>query len=190
VKLVSAEAILGLAAAIVAIGGGVFAAYRGFTRWYSRTIGSRRHLAKRLNQLAAGVTTRWVEDRLGTPAFAREFRSPRPEVTPGIRELVYRDRHAWIQVLVDGHDAVIRFSITVTDPRFRFQVSDLASGQLTAKLAHTSFADVRTHLGPRGKSLRIGAHNREYAEAYWFGNPGTTSGTCSLTTTWVRGASP
>lgn len=23
-----------------------------------------------------------------------------------------------------------------------------------------------------GRSLRIGAHNHEYAEAYWFGNPG------------------
>ena len=66
----------------------------------------------------------------------------------------------------------MRFAITVTDPRFRFQVRDLTNYQLEAKLGRTSFAAVDAQVEPQGRSLRIGAHNYEYAEAYWFGNPG------------------
>jgi hypothetical protein len=172
VKLSSAEAILGLAAAIVAIAGGALAAYRGLAAMYGRTVGSRRRLSKRLNQLAGGVTIRWVEDRLGGPAFVREFKTTHTASWLGHRELVYRNKHAWIQILADEHDAVVRFSVTVTDPKFRFQISDLTSGQLNAKLGRTSFSSVQTPLQPLGRSRRVGAHNFEYAEAYWFGNPG------------------
>jgi hypothetical protein len=172
VTLSSAQAVLGLAAAIVAIGGGAFGAYRGLAALYGRTIGSRRRLSNRLDQLAAGATTRWVEERLGGPAFVREFRPQGIAGNPGPRELVYRDRHAWVQILVDEHQAVVRFSITVTDPRFRFQINDLTVGQLTAKLGRTSFSGAHSQIEQQGRSLRIGAHSYEYAEAYWFGNPG------------------
>jgi hypothetical protein len=118
------------------------------------------------------VTIRWVEDRLGGPAFVREFRPPGIPGRLGQRELVYRAKHAWIQVLVDEHEAVVRFSVTVTDPRFRFQISDLTLGKLTAKLGRTSFSGTHSQIEQQGRSLRIGAHNFEYAEAYWFGNPG------------------
>jgi hypothetical protein len=86
------------------------------------------------------------------------------------RELVYREKHAWLQVLSDEHDAVVRFSITVTDPRFRFQAGNLTNDHLKVRLGHSSFADIRAVVEPQGRKLRIGAHNREYAEAYWFGN--------------------
>ena len=85
---------------------------------------------------------------------------------------MYYTRHAWVQVLADTDDAVVRFSVTVTDGRLRFQIRDLTNDQLTARLGHTRFADAHTQLEPQGQSLRIGAHNHEYAEAYWFGNPG------------------
>ena len=68
--------ILGTAAAIVAIGGGALALCRGAMAWYRRSIGSRQILTARLNQLAAGVTTRWVEERLGPPAFVGDFQLP------------------------------------------------------------------------------------------------------------------
>lgn len=55
-------------AAILAAAAGL---YRWCASWYRRTIGSRRAVVLRLNQLAAGVTTRWVEQRFGTPAFVR-----------------------------------------------------------------------------------------------------------------------
>ncbi len=208
---------LGVAAPIVIVGGGVLGVYQAAARIYNRTVGSRRDLARRLNQLAAGVTLRYVEERFGTPAFARTIvlprRSPSEEAArshkrtlrelaliltdasatasssqattgtgdaqegapPGgqsFREWVYREKHAWIQVLADENDAVVRFSITVTDPRFKFSVRDLTWGYLAVRLGHSRFADVQAGLSPGGRSLRIGAHSHEYAEAYWFGNPG------------------
>lgn len=51
----SAAAVLGVAAGV----------YRWSLSCYRRTIGSRRDVSHRLNPLAAGVTTRWVEERLG-----------------------------------------------------------------------------------------------------------------------------
>jgi len=42
-----------------------------------------------------------------------------------LRELIYRTKHAWIKILADENDTTARFSITVTDPRFRFPVRDL-----------------------------------------------------------------
>jgi hypothetical protein len=208
---------LGVGASIVAVGGGVLGLYRAAARVYGRTVGSRRDLARRLNQLAAGVTLRYVEERFGTPAFARTITVPycphreeaarpnrrslkglaltladastlatRPATITGtadngkggprggqsFRELVYREKHAWIQVLADENDAVTRFSITVTDPKFKFSTRDLTWGALVVRLGHSRFSDVRAGLVPEGRSLRIGAHNHEYAEAYWFGNPG------------------
>lgn len=164
-----------LAAAIVAVGGGSLGLYRGAMKIYRQTAGSRRDLARRLNQLGAGVTVRWVEDRFGTPAFARAFAPAGVGQVAGLapmRELVYRSRHAWLQILANEHDAVVRFSITVTDPRFGFQVEHLTNGQLKVRLGRGSFADINAWGKPGGRNLRIGAHNREYAEAYWFGNPG------------------
>ncbi len=81
--LTSAGEIFGLAAAIVAVGGAAVAIYRALSQLYRHTIGSRRALAQQLYQLAAGTTVRWVEERLGTPAFSREFK-----VMPGTREMV------------------------------------------------------------------------------------------------------
>ena len=62
---------LGVAASVVAVAGGVLGVCQAATRIYNRTAGSRCDLARRLNGLAAGVTLRYVEERSGTPAFAR-----------------------------------------------------------------------------------------------------------------------
>jgi len=65
--------VITLAAAIAGIGVSVAGAYTGVRRLYRRTIGSRRDLAKRLNQVAAGVTSDYINARFGVPAFARDF---------------------------------------------------------------------------------------------------------------------
>ena len=167
--------ILALAAAVVGIGGGVVWLYGRAASLYHRTLGSRRDLAKRLNQVAAGVTTRYIEERFGAPAFVRPSETPVQrtdmELT-GVQatEQVYRTRHAWLQVLTDEHDAVIRFSITVTDPRFHFQIRDLTVNQLDVKLGHTRFSGVQPN--PDGRSLWVGARRHGYSESFYFGNPG------------------
>jgi hypothetical protein len=165
---------LGVAASIVIVADGILGVYQAAVRIYSRTGGSRRDLGRRLNELAAGVTLRYVEERFGTPAFSRTIVLPRqpsagaarpqrrtlreialvvagtgtapviPQTTTAqvnardgapcdgqsFRELVYREKHAWVQVLADDNDAVTRFSVTVTDPRCRFPVRDLTWGHL------------------------------------------------------------
>jgi hypothetical protein len=95
-----------------------------------------------------------------------------PHGRRSLRELVYREKHAWVQVLVDENDAVVRFSITVTDLKFKFSARELTCGALPVRLGSSRFSDVSAALSPDGRSLRIGAHNHEYAESYWFGNPG------------------
>lgn len=169
-SLPSGLAVGASAAAILVAAVGV---YRWSASWYRRTIGSRRDLVRRLNQLAAGVTTRWVEERLGAPAFVRGVDLGSVPGRQATTELIYRTRHAWVQVLADRDGAVVRFSITVTDPKFSFRTSDLTLHHLDIKLGRNRFADIRTSFGdPNGYSLRVGAHNFEYSESYYFGNPG------------------
>ena len=91
------------------------------------------------------------------------------------RELVFRERHAWIQVLADENDAVARFSITVTDPRFRFSVRDLTWGRLPVRLGHSRFSDVHPDLSPQGRSLRIGATTMSTPRPTGSATPATTS---------------
>jgi hypothetical protein len=200
---------LGNAAPYVIVGGGIIATWQALAAWYRRGLGSRRNIARRLNELGCGVTLRYVEERFGTPAFARVFSAsptpgvpaPRPEpvtlmrmltgratadIQPApqqasadveqaepLREFLYRTKHAWLQIIVDDSDAVVRFSVTVTDPRFKFSVARLTLGHLNVRLGHSRFSDIEVWDGSlRGRSVRIGAHNHEYAEAYYFGYPG------------------
>ena len=170
--LASVPGDLGVGASAVAVLAAAFAVYRWSVAWYRRTIGSRRDNASRLNQLAAGVTIRWVEERLGPPAFARAVSPTAGEGRQAVTELVYRTRHAWVQLLTDEAGAVVRFSITATDPKFGFKTDDLTSNHLRVKLGRSSFSDIKASVNPEGYSLQVGAHHFEYAEAYYFGNPG------------------
>jgi hypothetical protein len=164
---------LGVGASAVAVLAAAIAVYRWSVSWYRWTVGSRRDVASRLNPLAAGVTTRWIEERLGPPAFVRSVGRPTVVGRQAVTELIYRTRHAWVQVIADAEGAVIRFSITVTGPKFAFRTRDLTLNHLRVKLGRSRFADIQTSFAePEGFSLRIGAHNREYSEAYYFGNPG------------------
>jgi hypothetical protein len=48
----------------------------------------------------------------------------------------------------------------------------LTSNHLRVKLGRSSFSDIKSSVNPEGYSLQVGAHHFEYAEAYYFGNPG------------------
>jgi hypothetical protein len=90
---------LGNAVPIVIVGGGVLGLYQAAVRVYRGTAGSRNDLAKRLNQLAAGVTVRYLEERFGTPAFARTVvlpgNLPKTPDEPRSRKRTVRGR-AWL----------------------------------------------------------------------------------------------
>jgi hypothetical protein len=178
----SAVDVFTVVSAVVIIGGGALGVYHAVGRLWRQTIGSRRDLARRVNQLAAGTTIRYVEARFGTPVFEAKSQLTAQlldgsKSCPPLRELVYRERHAWIQVLADDHNAVARFSITVTDPRFRFSTRLLTRNFLNVKLGRSRFSDTFTTSFIPGRPrpvgrVWIGAHNYGYSECYGFGNPG------------------
>jgi hypothetical protein len=164
---------LGIGASAAAVVAAAIGVCRWSASYYRRSIGSRRDVAGRLNQLAAGVTTQWVEERFGSPAFVRSVGSATATDRQAVTELIYWTRHAWVQVLTDEHGAVVRFSITVTDSKFKFRIHDLTLNHLSIKLGHNRFSEIQVpSIEPEGYSLRVGAHNFEYSEAYYFGNPG------------------
>jgi len=89
---------LTVGASITAILVAAAGVYRWSVSWYRRTVGSRREITRLLNQLAAGVTTRWVEERLSAPAFVRSVDLGTVAGRQAMTELIYRTRHAWVQV--------------------------------------------------------------------------------------------
>jgi hypothetical protein len=116
------------------------------------------------------VTVEYVSALFGAPVF----RTALPEVAgkpADATELIFRTRHAWLQVLVRNAGAAVEaFSITVTDPRFKYRTRHLTFEQIDLRLGTSRFAVVR---GPvDGWSSRRGARRFGYAESHWFGNPG------------------
>jgi hypothetical protein len=135
-----------------------------------RTVLSRHDTRRKLNQMACGVAAEYVTGLFGPAAFRRAL----PEV-PGhpadITELIYRTRHAWLQVLLRNTDAAVAsFSVTVTDPRFRYRTRHLTNEQIDLRLGSARFSDLRHD--PDGWVSRTGARRFAYAESHWFGNPG------------------
>ena len=140
-----------VAAAAVAIAGSAVGVYRWCCKLYWRSIGSRKDYTRRFNQLATGVTIRYVEERFGAPAFVRDF-----DVCGVMKltEQLYHTRHAWLQILTNEHDAVVRFSITVTDPRFHFHILHLTVGQLEAEIGRSHFSEIRSFGRAQGWSFK------------------------------------
>jgi hypothetical protein len=101
-------------ASAVAIVAFLLTAAGGTVSAYRRTIGSRRDLRRRLDDLACGVTREHVERVLGPPTFRRA----RGDMWV---ERVYWKQHAWVQVFFDADDAVAVLSLTVVDPRFGYR---------------------------------------------------------------------
>lgn len=152
------------AAAIVAIGGGVAAAYRGSASAYRRTIGSRRDYKARFNRLAAGVTREYVEAAFGSPAFRAQPRD-------GEIGLTFVTPHAYLQIgLNEVAQAVAWFGITVIDRRFAFPTRHLTFEHLSVRLGHSSFSDIDRPAA--GTLFSRGARRFACARAYYFGNPG------------------
>jgi hypothetical protein len=143
----------------------VVAAWKGATTLYRRTLGSRRGLRRKLNRLALGVTNQYVETLFGAPTFQRNL-------PPGADyvERTYRTPHAWLTLWFSREEAVQLMSITITDPHFRFKTVGVTFDNLKVTLGRSSFSDVRA--ASTGKRLEIGARTYEYAESYYFGNPG------------------
>jgi hypothetical protein len=164
-QAVNAGAVLTYAAATVAIAGAAIVAVRTIVRKYRSTLGSRGVWVSLLNRLACGVTREYAENLLGVPAFRHAVeRDGRSQIACD-----FRTPHAWVQIMYDeATDAVLQFSVTVTDQKFRFETSSVAWGHGSV-LGVTRFSSLGL---PSGVRLSVGARRFEYSEGYYYGNPG------------------
>jgi hypothetical protein len=151
-------------AAVVAALGVVTAIYKAAAARLRATVFSRRDLARRLNRMACGVTADYVTGLFGAPVFRRSISEILGELAD-VSERIYQCRHAWLQVIgSNDDDAVQSFSVTVTDPRFKFGTSHLTFDTLDIRIGATHFTDV--HQDRDGWSLVIGYPQWRYSESF------------------------
>lgn len=131
--------------------------------WFRRTWGSRWELKRRLAKMVVGVTNDHVRSLFGVPIMQHK--------SHGIEDCidyVFMTDHAWIVTRVQN-GAVVAWSITVTDRKFKINLRDLTFGLVEGKLGHSTFADVVER--PSGQYEERGAANYTYAERKYFGRP-------------------
>ncbi|WP_139006432.1 ETEC_3214 domain-containing protein [Arthrobacter crystallopoietes] len=131
--------------------------------WWSRTGGSRRELKRRLAKMAVGVTDEHLRSLFGVPIMQRTSYTVEFAIN-----YVFRTNHAWIVAQVES-GAVLSWSITVTDPKFKVNLRDLTFRLVGGTLGHSTFAEVVEK--PNGMYEEQGAATYAYAESAYFGRP-------------------
>ncbi|MFC9354092.1 ETEC_3214 domain-containing protein [Arthrobacter sp. NPDC057013] len=131
--------------------------------WWARSGGSRRELKRRLAKMAIGVTDDHLRSLFGVPIMqSRSY-----TIENGVHYM-FMTNHAWIVALVDN-GAVLSWSITVTDRKFKMKLRDLTFGLVDGTLGHSTFADAVER--PNGVYEEQGAATYAYAESAYFGRP-------------------
>jgi hypothetical protein len=150
-------AILGAISALLTIG---IAA----DRKYKATLGRRRILRRNLNRMACGVPLDYVDSMFGPAVLSRK--------KEGRVYRTYRAKEALIFVTApDKEDGVDAYAITLRRRSFRFNTSQLTSGQLVVQLPKDKFSTAPEDLR-QGSRVEIGARRFGYVETFYFGNPG------------------
>jgi hypothetical protein len=123
-----------------------------------------------------------------SPSAAEDFELVRTPIE--LMEMVWLDRDYYAQALVDPDDTVLAFSVTARSRRFRplFQVPSTPgvierlrffrhrdgamrpTPLFRVRLGRTHFAGIGE---PSGVFASLGFRRFAYAEAHWFGNPGS-----------------
>lgn len=131
--------------------------------WWNRTGGSRRELKRRLAKMALGVTENHLRSLFGVPIMQGTAFMPQSAIN-----YVFKTNHAWIVAQVES-GAVISWSITVTDLKFKVDLRTLTFGLVGGILGHSKFAEVIEQ--PNGMYEERGAATYAYAESTYFGRP-------------------
>ncbi|WP_369598885.1 ETEC_3214 domain-containing protein [Arthrobacter sp.] len=131
--------------------------------WWNRKGGSRRELKRRLAKMALGVTEDHLRSLFGVPIIQDTAFIPQSAIN-----YVFKTNHAWIVAQVES-GAVISWSITVTDLKFKVDLRDLTFGLVGGILGHSKFAEVIEQ--PNGMYEERGAATHAYAESTYFGRP-------------------
>lgn len=146
--------------------------WSGVQSRYRKGWGSRRVWRKKLNLLAIGATPEYVEDLLGTPVFRNDERPgiwKQDDEKPKWVDHIYSTPHAWV-VTRRVEEQLESWSVTITDPKFWWELEDVTFGLAKGKLRRVTFSDLLE--SPSGKYESSGARSGVYAESAYFGNPG------------------
>lgn len=156
---------LPVAAATASIFAALIGAGKFVVATWQKTIGLRRNQSTLLDQLACGASARFIDELFGTPKFIL-----RRELT---EERLYRLPGAWVAVEILD-DAVLAFTITITDQRLRYSTENLTFGNIQLVLGQSRFGEVSSTLTSRRSGQRrwIGARRYGYIQHFYFGNPG------------------
>lgn len=117
----------------------------GARNWYLKGWGSRKVWRKKLNLLAVGATEEYVENLLGTPVF-RNLEGPEiwqgnEEDRPKWVDHIFSTPHAWV-VTWRVKDQLESWSVTITDPRFWWDLEDVTFGKAKGKLGRSTFSEL------------------------------------------------
>ena len=139
---------------------------------YRKGWGSRKVWRRKLNLLANGATADYVKDLLGTPVF--ENHQPpsiwvEEDEKPKWVDHVFSTPHAWV-VTRRTEDRLEAWSVTITDPKFWWELEDVTFQQVKGRLGRVTFSALLA--SPSGKYESSGARSGVYAESASFGNPG------------------
>jgi hypothetical protein len=140
--------------------------------WYLRGWGSRRVWRNKLNLMATGATAEYVENLLGTPVFRNDeppsIWSSDDDKAKWV-DHIFSTPHAWV-VTRRIEERLEAWSVTITDPKFWWELGDATFGQAKGKLGRVTFGELLATSS--GKYESSGARSGAYAESASFGNPG------------------
>ena len=155
---------LGIGASAAAVIAALWGLWRIGLGVWNRTLGRRHAQARILDQIACDVSLPYVESKIGVPIFiTRPYGDER-------EERIYRLAGAWVAIEAKS-DAVFIFSITITDTKMFYDISEMTLGNLKLKLGKDTFANVSSSLHD-GEDLWYGSRHAGYRRSYYLGNPG------------------
>lgn len=154
------------AAAAGGVAGTVLGGLGWLRRRYLATLGRRRVLARKLGRLAPGVALGYVHQLFGEPTFSDD--------ADGATVLVWVEPEFYLQARIES-GSVAAWSVTVRKRTFRPRLfrrhAISADGEtLEVKIGKTTFADLPG--GPNRVQSFMGAHDFNYSECHYYGNPG------------------
>jgi hypothetical protein len=153
---------LSIGASAAAIIGALWGLWLLGRRWWDRSFGKRHAQARILDHLACSVSMTYIESLLGAPLFITHPHGDESE------ERIYRLPGAWVAIQPKSI-GIQSFSITITDPKMYYDISEMTRGVLPVKLGKDSFAHVKPEYHD-SESLWFGARVAGYVRHYFLGN--------------------
>ncbi|MBU8865573.1 ETEC_3214 domain-containing protein [Paenarthrobacter aromaticivorans] len=145
--------------------------FAGVRAWYLNGWGSRLVWRKKLNLLSNWADDDYIKDLLGTPVFRHEGQLGGVKANDELSwvDRIYSTPHAWV-VTRSIRQRVECWSVTITDPKFWWDVEDATFNMLKGQLGRATFASLVKR--PSGRFEQRGSRRYEYGESTSFGNPG------------------